>query len=294
MKLNYIELYLIIFKFGGNMDEKKKKLMILFATIIIFIAFFFILKNANKEWASKISEILPLPVFTAILALVDGFNPCNLFVLTMLISLLLSKASSKKIIYIVGYTFIFVVFIFYFLFMSLWLRIFDFFDTISWIRIIIGLLAIIAGFINIKELFFYRKGITLMVQDKHVKPLKDKINWAASILEKGSIFMMIGASILLGFFSSLVELPCTAGFPIVFTGILSERFADGSLIRYGYLILYNLFYILPLAILITVLGYSLHCKQIKKNTMAVIKYVGGMIMTALGIVLIFFPSILGL
>ncbi len=274
--------------------ENLKKLIVICITLIILLSFYAIAKSIPPNLIKNLGLTLPLPVFTFLIALVDGFNPCNLFVLTLLISLMLSKTHSRKKIYAVGFSFIAVVFVFYFLFMAAWLNIFKYIGFITPLRIGIALLAIIAGLINCKELLFYRKGITLMIQDKFVGPIKNKIKEVALLMKRGSIYTLVASSIILAIFASLVELPCTAGFPIIYTGILTGTFLQSSFMYYLYLLLYNLIYVLPLATIILVFGYTFKGKQIKKQTMSWIKFIGGAIMLLLGIILLFAPGILGL
>ncbi len=271
-----------------------KKLIILLITIIILAGVFIIAKYFSPEYLKELGLSLPLPVFTFLIAIADGFNPCNLFVLTLLISLMLTESHSRKKIFAVGYTFIAVIYIFYFLFMAAWLNIFKYIGFITPLRIGIGVIAIIAGLINCKEYFYYRKGITLMVQDKHIGPLKRRILKVAEMMKTSSVLTLIGASVILAIFASLVELPCTAGFPIIYTGVLTGMYLKTSLMYYCYLLLYNLFYILPLLIVITVIGYTFKGKTISKKTMALIKFIGGAIMLLLGIILLVNPAFIGL
>jgi hypothetical protein len=276
------------------MNKKTKRFVILGVALVILIGFYFLTHGISTSIIKDLGSSLPLPLFTLIIGLVDGFNPCNLFVLTMLISLMLSESHSRKKIFAVGFSFITVVYIFYFLFMVAWLNIFKFIGFINPLRYAIAGVAIIAGLINCKELFFYRKGITLMVQDKNVGPLKKRIQKVAHLLKKGPIGTLISASIVLAIFASLVELPCTAGFPIVYTGILTGMFLKNSLTYYGYLLLYNLVYIFPLTMIILIFGYTFNGKQISANTMSIIKFIGGAIMLLLGLTLLFVPGLIGL
>lgn len=274
------------------MEEKTKKFLIVGASVVVLVLFYIFTKSVSPEALKEWGATLPLPVFTFFIALVDGFNPCNLFILTLLITLMISASHSRKRIYAVGYSFIFVVYIFYFLFMAAWLNIFKYIGFIDPFRIAIGIIALIAGLINCKELFFYRKGITLMVQDKHVGPLKKRIKHVSEIVKKGSMPTLIGSSILLAIFSSLVELPCTAGFPIIYTGILTGTVLESSFMYYVYLLFYNMVYVLPLLVIITIFGYTFKGKQISKNTMALIKFIGGVVMILLGIILLFNPGLI--
>ena len=273
------------------MKENTKRILAVSITVIVLALVYFLTKGISSDALKSLGTKMPLPLFTFLIALVDGFNPCNLFVLTLLVSLMLAESHSRKKIFAVGFTFITVVYVFYFLFMVAWLNIFKFIGLIDPLRFGIAAIAIIAGLINCKELFFYRKGVTLMVQDKNVGPLKKKIANVAHLLKKGSIGTLFGASVVLAIFASLVELPCTAGFPLIYTGILSGMFLKSNLLYYGYLLLYNLFYIMPLAIVILIFGYTFHGKQINKKTMALIKFIGGAIMLLLGMILLFSPGL---
>jgi len=210
------------------MNEKTRKFLFVAMAVIVLAGFYVLATVIPNDALTNLGGSIPLPLFTLIIAFIDGFNPCNLFILTLLISLMLSESHSRKRIFAVGYSFVGVVYVFYFLFMAAWLNIFQYMGFIDPLRIAIAIIAIIAGLINCKELFFYRKGITLMIQDKNVGPLKKRINKVAELIKKGKMKTLIGASIVLAIFSSLVELPCTAGFPIIYTGILEEGKATSS------------------------------------------------------------------
>ena len=130
------------------MKKKIKKCLIVLSIVLLLVLLYGITKLIPPDFLSLLSMQLPLPIFTFLIALVDGFNPCNLFVLTLLISLMLSESHSREKIFAVGYSFIFVVYIFYFLFMAAWLNIFKYIGFIDPLRIAIASIAIIAGLIN--------------------------------------------------------------------------------------------------------------------------------------------------
>jgi len=113
------------------LTEKGKNYFIIGVSLLLLIGFFLLAKKIPHESLEKLGYTLPLPIFTIFIALIDGFNPCNLFVLTFLLGLLISASHSRKKIYTIGYTFIFVVFIIYFLFMAAWLNIFKYIGFIT-------------------------------------------------------------------------------------------------------------------------------------------------------------------
>ncbi len=274
------------------MDEKRKRLVIALVLVAAIVAFFVVAQNADPGYLRGLGLVLPLPYFTFMIAIIDGFNPCTMWVLSFLLVLLISVSESRKRIFTVGFTFVVVVYIFYFLFMAAWLNVFLYLGFLDPVRIAIGLVALIAGLINCKEFFAFRKGITLMIQESHKIPLVNRIEGMKDVIKHGSFPALIMASVILASFASLVELPCTAGFPIIYTKILSERVFAESMIYYLYLMFYNLVYVIPLAAIITLFGYFFKGKQITKGQMQAIKVFGGLIMIALGIILIFNPELL--
>lgn len=278
----------------SNEIPLKTKLIIAISTLVVLVFFFFFTKSLSVTSLNDLGLMMPLPLFTLLIGLVDGFNPCNLFVLTMLLSMMLAESHSRKKIFTVGFTFIAVIYVFYFLFMAAWLNIIKYIGFVTPLRIIIAVVAIVAGLINAKEFFFYRKGITLMVQDRHVGPLRRRVQGVAHLMKKGSLPILMLSAAMLAVFASLVELPCTAGFPIIYTGILSGMGFETGFFHYAYLALYNLFYILPLLVIISVFGFTFNGKQISKETMSLIKFIGGAIMLLLGIILLSNPALIGL
>ncbi len=275
------------------MEERRKDYIIIAAAAVFLIAFYIFSKSISLDFLESVGYSLPLPLFTFFIALIDGFNPCNIFVLTVLLGLLVSVSDSRKRIFAIGFTFIAVVFLTYFLFMAAWLNIFKYIGFITPLRIAIGTLAIVAGLINCKELLFFRKGITLMIQERHKASLMNKIEKMKEVIKKSSMPLLVLSSIALAAFASLVELPCTAGFPIIYTGILSGNTIAHNLIYYLYLLLYNVMYVIPLIVILLILGYTSKAKQITKRQMQIIKFIGGLIMLVLGIILLFNPGLIG-
>jgi len=271
-----------------------KKIIILVIAIVILITLTILARHVNEGFLEQTGSILPLPLFTVIVALIDGFNPCNLFVLIMIISLMVVESHSRKRIFAVGFTFIGVVFFFYVLVMVLFMNILKLIGLIGPLLIAIAIIAIIAGLINMKELFFYRKGVTLMIQDKHLGPLKRKINKLTHKMKKASLPALIGSAAILALFASLIELPCTAGFPLIYTGVLSSHVLASSAGYYLYLLFYGLIYVLPLIVIILLIGYAFKERSISKETMALIKFIGGAVMFLLGLILLTAPRLIGL
>ena len=182
----------------------------------------------------KISSQSSLLFLGIILGLADGINPCMFSVLLFLLTYLLAIGSKKRAIK-VGLVFALGVFVIYFLFMLGVINLISLIGFISKIKIVVAVFAFIASLILIKDFFAYGKWISLEIPES-TKPTIEKL------VKKGTI----SSAILLALLSSLVELPCTVGIPLVYTTILAER--TGAHIPY--LIWYNFFFIVPLLIII--------------------------------------------
>jgi len=188
----------------------------------------------------KISSQSSLLFLGIILGLADGINPCMFSVLLFLLTYLLAIGSKKRAIK-VGLVFALAVFVIYFLFMLGMINLISLIGFIQKIKIIIAVFAFIASLILIKDFFAYGKFISLEIPER-AKPAIEKL------IKKGTI----PSAILLAFLSSLVELPCTVGIPLVYTTILSERVRA----HIPYLIWYNLFFIVPLLIIIAGVAFA--------------------------------------
>ncbi|MBF0484566.1 MAG: hypothetical protein HQL25_07670 [Candidatus Omnitrophica bacterium] len=257
------------------------------------IAFIVFAKQVSPDFLQQSGYSMPLPLFTFLIALVDSFNPCNMFALTGMLALLVATSASRARLYIVGLTFVVVVYIFYYLFMAAWLNVFNYLSFVKPLRIGIAVFSLIAGLINCKELFFFRKGVSLMVQDEHKGLIKTRMEKLKEVVQKGSLPMLLSSSVALAVLTSLVEIPCTAGFPIIYTQVLIGHGLGKGFGYYSYLAFYNLIYVVPLLMIVGVFIITFRGRQLTQRHMEIMKYVSGLIMIVLGIILLINPALVG-
>jgi len=182
---------------------------------------------------------MSLPALTAVLGTLDGFNPCAMWILVVLISLLLTLRSRKKIL-LVGGTFIFAEGLLYFLFMAAWLNAFLALSYVSLLRISIGIFGIIFGVWRLRDFFTWKPGVCKVVDQKGGEKI---INRIQNLLKPAAVPATIFGVIILAFSVNLIEFFCSAGFPTIYTKVLSLQ--EISQIQYYlYLIFYNFFYML--------------------------------------------------
>jgi hypothetical protein len=233
------------------------------------------------------ADSLSLPAFTVVLAGLDAFNPCAFFVLLFLLSLLAHQKSRSRMS-LIGGIFVLTSGLMYFAFMAAWLNVFQLLGALAWLTLAAGLLAIAVGLINIKDFFAFERGITLSIPESR-KP--DIYRRARAILNAENLPAMLGATIVLAVAANFYELLCTAGFPMVYTRLLTlNELSAGA--RYGYLALYNLIYVLPLALIVFAFVRTLGAHKLTEREGRLLKLMSGVMMLELGILLAAAPALL--
>ncbi len=226
----------------------------------------------------SINTNLPLPLIGIVLGLLDGgFNPCALSVLFFLIAYLMGLGSRRKCL-IMGLIYSIMIFFVYFSFMYGLLKVISIIGYLEVIKNIVGIILIILGIIEMKDFFFYGRWVSLEIP-KFAKPTIEKLVKAATI----------PSALLLGFFVSLVEIPCAGAFPFVYTTLLASRNIQG-IENILYLVWYNIFFVLPLVTLTLMFYFGLaKVEEAEKRRMELRKYmrlVAGLIMVLLGIAML--------
>jgi hypothetical protein len=233
------------------------------------------------------TKAMSLPVMTIIIAGLDSFNPCAFFVLFSLLGLLVYAQSRKKM-FMIGGIFIFFSGFIYFLFMSAWLNLFLLMGQVALITKIAGAASVVIASINIKDYFAFGRGISLTIPDSAKPKLFDRMR---RLLKSTSFFSALLGTAVLAIAANSYELLCTAGFPMVFTRILTLN--DLPTLRYyAYLVLYNVVYIIPLSAIVLVFTITLGRKKLTDVQGRVLKLVSGTMMLGLGIVLLVRPALM--
>jgi len=233
------------------------------------------------------TKSLSLPLLTIIIGILDGFNPCAMWALLFLISLLLGMKDRKRM-WLLGIAFIVTSAFVYFLFLAAWLNVFLFLGLIKWVRIIIGLVALTAGGYSLRDYFVNRGGGCKTMKDEKRQRIFERIK---KITQKKNFLLAIGGMILLAFAVNLIELICSAGLPAIYTQILSLS----PLTRwqyYLYLLLYILFFMIDDLFVFFVAMTTLKAIGIENKYARFSRLIGGSLMLIIGLLLIFKPEVL--
>jgi cytochrome c biogenesis protein CcdA len=234
--------------------------------------------------ATRVSD-LGLPLFTFLVGLVDGFNPCAMWVLVFLLSVLVNVKDRRKILLIAG-TFVLVSGLAYFAFMAAWLNLFMLIGIARPAQIVLGLMAILIGLINIKDFFAFKQGITLSIPESSKPGIYRRVR---EIVSTKYLTAALFSVVVLAVIVNMIELLCTAGLPALYTQILTMQDLPAWK-NYAYLTLYIAAYMLDDTILLGIVVVTLSHRKLQEREGRWLKMISGTAILVLGVVMIFKPS----
>ena len=228
-----------------------------------------------------------LLVFTLIIAGMDSFNPCAFFVLLFLLSLMVHARSRARML-LIGFTFVSISALVYFMFMAAWLNLFIMIGAIPVITGIAAIVAILIGLINTKDYFAFRHGPSLTLPESAKPTLFRRMR---ELLKANNITTMLLGTAALAVAANSYELLCTAGFPMVYTRLLTLS-ELGNVEYYAYLALYNLVYVIPLLAIVIAFSFTLGAYKLSEIQGRFLKLLSGLMMLGLGLLMLFAPTLL--
>lgn len=244
--------------------------------------------QVETAWFGAIDvETIGLPLFTLALGLIDGFNPCAMWVLLFLLSLLLHLKDRRRIVLIAG-TFVVVSGVVYFAFMAAWLNLFLIIGVSRSLQFGVGLLAIFVGALHVKDFFSSNKGISLSIPDSAKPGIYARVR---GVINAENLAVALVGVTVLAVLVNLIELVCTAGLPAVYTQVLAAQNLETAS-YYGYLLLYNVAYIVDDALMVGIVVYTLNHYKLGERYGRWLKLVSGGVISILGMLLVFAPQLL--
>lgn len=233
---------------------------------------------------------ISLPIIAILLGLVDGFNPCAMWILIFLITMLFNMKDRKKM-WILGLTFILTSGIVYLMFMLAWLNLATFISKIAFIRLLIAVIALVVGLINVYK---YIDSLKKKDEGCDVVDKKDRKKIMEKIIsithEKKFIIALLGI-IVLAASVNIIELMCSIGIPLLFTQIL----AMNNLSTFSYMIymfIYIFFFLIDDIVIFVISMVTLKVTGLSTKYTKYSHLVGGIIMLIIGLLLIIKPELL--
>lgn len=240
----------------------------------------------GKINAKKVS----LPILAVVLGFVDGFNPCAMWILIFLITMLFNMKDRKKM-WILGLTFILTSGIVYLMFMLAWLNLATFISKIAFIRLLIAVIALVVGLINVYK---YIDSLKKKDEGCDVVDKKDRKKIMEKIIsithEKKFIIALLGVMVLAASVN-IIELMCSIGIPLLFTQIL----AMNNLSTFSYMIymfIYIFFFLIDDIVIFVISMVTLKVTGLSTKYTKYSHLVGGIIMLIIGLLLIIKPELL--
>lgn len=228
-----------------------------------------------------------LPALAVILGLVDGFNPCAMWVLVYLISLIITLKDKRKIWLLVG-SFVFASGVLYFLFMTAWLNAFLLIGYSRPLGIVIGLVALGTGTLNVREFIKTKGAIVCKVGDEESK--KKTMTRMERVVFSPLTLATIAGIVALAFVVNSIEFVCSSALPAIFTGVLSMSNLS-TFHYYAYILLYDLFFMLDDLIIFSAAAFAMS-SSLGDRYAGYCKPLGGTILVILGALILFAPQLL--
>lgn len=230
-------------------------------------------------------ERLGLPLFTLALGLLDGFNPCAMWVLLFLLSLLVRLRDRRRMAWIAG-TFVAVSGIVYYAFMAAWLNLFLMVGLSALLTRVLGGVALLIGVINLRDSLRRQGGFTLSIPDSAKPGIYAR---SRAILQSHALLPAIVGVASLAVLVNFIELLCTAGLPAIYTAVLAQQELQ-PVGRYAYLALYILGYIADDALMVGTAVAALGSRKLSEHGGRRLKFISGLVMLMLGLVLLLNPQ----
>ena len=228
-----------------------------------------------------------LLVSTIIIGFVDGVNPCSLWVLSVLMAIVLRTRSRKRVLAI-GLTFLTVTTIMYALYMAAMYSALAVVGFMGWIQVVVALVAGTFGVVSVKDYFAFGKGLSFSIRDKDKPGIYQRMRKAANTK---AIVPALGATIVLAVGVSLLETPCTAGFPVLWTGMLHAN-GVGAAETVGLFVAYMVPFLLDELIIFGLAVATMRAAKFQEKHGELLKLFAGVTMLALAAVMLVNPSLM--
>ncbi len=254
--------------------------------------------DTQVEQLEKDNLVVDIPLFgevdlskyslfglTVVLSAVDGFNPCAMWVLLILISMLLGMQDRKRM-WILGISFITASALVYFIFLAAWFNLFKFIGVVRWVQAIVGIFAAGVGVFYLRRFWKSRPGECEVTNPEQKRKITEKLK--KIVYEKGIWLALIGI-ISLAFIVNLIELACSAGLPAIFTQVLALNDLPAWQ-HYGLMVLYIFVFMLDDMIVFAIAMITLKAVGTTGKYARYATLVGGVVILIIGVLLMFKPE----
>jgi hypothetical protein len=222
---------------------------------------------------------------TLVLGLLDGFNPCAMWVLLFLLALLVHLHDRRKMVAIAG-TFVVVSGAAYYAFMAAWVSVFLLVGVAPAVRLVLGTVAVGIGALNVKDFFAFGRGPSIGIPERAKPGVYARVR---GVVQAERLGAAVAGAAVLAVLVNVVELLCTAGLPAVYTRILTLHVLPPWQ-YYGFLLIYAFVYMLDDAVMVGLAVAGLGRMKLQERGGRWLKLVSGVVMLGLGVALLATPD----
>jgi cytochrome c biogenesis protein CcdA len=229
-----------------------------------------------------------LLVATVLIGFLDGVNPCSLWVLSLLLALVVHTGSRRRV-FLVGAVFLVITTALYGLYMAGVYSVLAVLAYVTWIRVGVAVVAGGLGAVNLLDALGVDLPMRLRIPEARKPGIYRRMRSAAR--SQRSLPATVGATAALAVGVSLVETPCTAGFPIVWGNLLTTQGVDGAGAALLFAV-YMLVFLLDELAVFTIAVVTLRASRLQAEQGTLLKLAGGVVMLTLAVVMVAFPRVL--
>lgn len=233
-------------------------------------------------------ERTSLVAATLLVGALDGINPCSLWVLSLLLALVLHTGSRRRVL-AVGTTFLLVTAALYALYIGGLYSILSYLSYLTWIRITLALVAGIFGLIAVKDYLAWGRGISLSIPEGRKPAIYRRMRHVAAADRR--LLPVLGGTAVMAVGVSLVETPCTAGFPLIWSNLLSSQGVTGAEAA-GLFALYMVVFLVDELVIFGTAVVTMRAMKLQERHGRVLKLVGGVVMLALAGTMVLAPDLM--
>ncbi|MDN4471636.1 hypothetical protein [Demequina zhanjiangensis] len=228
-----------------------------------------------------------LLVSTVIIGFVDGVNPCSLWVISVLLAIVLRTGSRRRVL-VVGSTFLAVTAAMYALYMAAFYSALTVIGWMGWIQVVVAAVAGIFGIVSVKDYFAFKQGLSFTISDSAKPGIYKRMR---AIAGQDALLPALGATVVLAVGVSLLETPCTAGFPVLWTGMLHANDV-GPAATVGLFVAYMIPFLLDELVVFGLAVVTMRATKFQDKHGELLKLFAGVTMLVLAAVMLIDPTLM--
>lgn len=229
----------------------------------------------------------PLLLSTLVIGFVDGVNPCSLWAISVLLTIVVRSASRRRVV-AVGGTFLLVTAGMYALYMAGIYSALTVATHLSAVQVVVGVVAGVVGVVSVKDYVAFKRGLSFTIPDSAKPGLYRRMRAAAG---HDRLAPALLATAALGVAVSLLETPCTAGFPVLWTGLLQQAAVPPAEAA-GLFVAYMVPFLLDEILVVAVAVGTMRALRLQEHHGQLLKLFAGVTMLALAGVVVVAPEVM--